>query len=188
MPDVKIVVLGGRCVGKSALTIQMVQKHFVEEYDSTIENSYRKQILVGKNQCILDILDTGEVGYSAMRDQYARTGEGFIMTYSITDRRSFDELAEFYHHVVQVKKTTSIACILVGNKCDLTMTRQVSEEEAKELAKHFDNCPFFETSAKERTNVHEIFHECTKQISKKIHNRNTSNPPYPHKNKNCSFM
>ena len=28
-------------VGKSALTIQLIQNHFVDEYDPTIEDSYR---------------------------------------------------------------------------------------------------------------------------------------------------
>jgi small GTP-binding protein len=45
-------------VGKSALTIQLIQNHFVEEYDPTIEDSYRKQVVIDGETCQLDILDT----------------------------------------------------------------------------------------------------------------------------------
>ena len=51
-------------MGKSALTIQLIQNHFVDEYDPTIEDSYRKQVVIDGETCLLDILDTAgqEVG------------------------------------------------------------------------------------------------------------------------------
>lgn len=77
MTEYKLVVVGAGGVGKSALTIQLIQNHFVDEYDPTIEDSYRKQVVIDGETCLLDILDTaGQEEYSAMRDQYMRTGEG----------------------------------------------------------------------------------------------------------------
>ena len=58
MREYKIVVLGSGGVGKSALTVQFVQGIFVEKYDPTIEDSYRKQVEVDSQQCMLEILDT----------------------------------------------------------------------------------------------------------------------------------
>lgn len=58
MREYKIVVLGSGGVGKSALTVQFVQEIFVEKYDPTIEDSYRKQVEVDGQQCMLEILDT----------------------------------------------------------------------------------------------------------------------------------
>lgn len=49
MTEYKLVVVGAGGVGKSALTIQLIQNHFVDEYDPTIEDSYRKQVVIGKN-------------------------------------------------------------------------------------------------------------------------------------------
>ena len=40
------------------MTIQLIQNHFVDEYDPTIEDSYRKQVVIDGETCLLDILDT----------------------------------------------------------------------------------------------------------------------------------
>ncbi|KAJ2412090.1 RAS1 protein, partial [Coemansia sp. RSA 2531] len=56
--EYKLVVVGGGGVGKSALTIQFIQSHFVDEYDPTIEDSYRKQCTIDNETAMLDVLDT----------------------------------------------------------------------------------------------------------------------------------
>jgi GTPase KRas protein len=164
MTEYKLVIVGGGGVGKSALTIQLIQNHFIDEYDPTIEDSYRKQVTIDDNTCLLDILDTaGQEEYSAMRDQYMRTGQGFILVYAITSRSSFDEIASFREQIRRVKDKDKVPMILVGNKCDLETERQVTTSEGQELAKSF-GCPFFESSAKSRINVEESFYELVREI------------------------
>lgn len=76
MREYKLVVLGSGGVGKSALTVQFVQGIFVEKYDPTIEDSYRKQVEVDNSQCMLEILDTaGTEQFTAMRDLYMKNGQ-----------------------------------------------------------------------------------------------------------------
>ncbi len=58
LKEYKLVVVGGGGVGKSALTIQFIQSHFVTEYDPTIEDSYRKQCVIDDEVALLDILGT----------------------------------------------------------------------------------------------------------------------------------
>lgn len=158
LKEYKLVVVGGGGVGKSALTIQLIQSHFVDEYDPTIENSYRKQCTLDGELVLLDILDTaGQEEYSAMREQYMRTGEGFLLVYSINSRTSLEELQSFYEQIQRVKDSDFVPVLVVGNKCDLEIERQVSYEEGLSLAKSF-NCPFLETSAKQRINVEEAFY------------------------------
>lgn len=61
MTEYKLVVVGAGGVGKSALTIQLIQNHFVDEYDPTIEDSYRKQVVIGKCPCAADITKSPSV-------------------------------------------------------------------------------------------------------------------------------
>ena len=61
-----------------------------------------------------------------MRDQYMRTGEGFLLVYSITNRSSFEEIGNFREQILRVKDAESVPMVLCGNKCDLEEDRQVS--------------------------------------------------------------
>jgi small GTP-binding protein len=62
---------------------------------------------------------------SAMREQYMRTGEGFLLVYSITSRNSFEEISTFHQQILRVKDKDSFPVIVVANKCDLEYERQV---------------------------------------------------------------
>lgn len=129
------------------------------------EDSYRKQVTIDSETCLLDILDTGkqlqgdlviayatlagQEEYSAMRDQYMRTGQGFLMVYAITSRSSFEELVSFKDQILRVKESDRVPMVVVGNKSDLESERQVSTQEGMDLARSF-GAPFFESSAKTR--------------------------------------
>lgn len=165
--EYKLVVVGGGGVGKSAITIQLIQSHFVDEYDPTIEDSYRKQCVVDGQQAILDILDTaGQEEYLAMREQYMRTGEGFLLVYAINSKNSLDELQGFYEQIQRVKDADNVPVLVVGNKSDLEIERQVSYEEGLAFAKSV-GCPFLEASAKQRINVDESFYGLVRSINSK---------------------
>jgi len=166
--DYKLVVLGSGGVGKSALTIQLTQKQFVYEYDPTVEDCYRKQKVIDGETCMLEILDTAgqEEFAGAVRDQYMRQGQGFLIVYSITTKSSFAEAKYLHERVLRAKEAQhdeAVCLILVGNKCDLVKERVVSTEEGKLCAKQW-NCPFFEASAKEDINVDEAFYELVREV------------------------
>ncbi|KAI9683559.1 MAG: Ras GTPase [Trizodia sp. TS-e1964] len=162
--EYKLVVVGGGGVGKSCLTIQLIQSHFVDEYDPTIEDSYRKQCIIDDEVALLDVLDTaGQEEYSAMREQYMRTGEGFLLVYSITSRQSFEEIMTFQQQILRVKDKDYFPIIVVGNKCDLEGERQVSKQEGEAAARGF-RCKFIETSAKSRFNVDNAFYDIVREI------------------------
>uniref|UniRef100_A0AC11DM99 RAP2C, member of RAS onco family n=1 Tax=Ovis aries TaxID=9940 RepID=A0AC11DM99_SHEEP len=95
MREYKVVVLGSGGVGKSALTVQFVTGTFIEKYDPTIEDFYRKEIEVDSSPSVLEILDTaGTEQFASMRDLYIKNGQGFILVYSLVNQQSFQETGE----------------------------------------------------------------------------------------------
>nr|XP_033816993.1 ras-related protein R-Ras isoform X2 [Geotrypetes seraphini] len=165
MEKYKVVVVGGGGVGKSALTIQFIQSYFVSDYDPTIEDSYTKICTIDGKQTRLDILDTaGQEEFGAMREQYMRTGEGFLLIFAINDRGSFNEISKFHTQILRVKDRDEFPMILVGNKADLDLQRQVSKEEVMSFARE-NRIPYMEASAKIRLNVDESFYELVRAIS-----------------------
>ncbi|KAK2718711.1 hypothetical protein QYM36_005893 [Artemia franciscana] len=126
----KLVVVGGGGVGKSALTIQFIQSYFVTDYDPTIEDSYTKQCVIDDVVAKLDILDTaGQEEFSAMREQYMRSGEGFLLVFSVADRASFDEIFKFHKQILRVKDRDEFPMLMAGNKADLEHNRVMEDEE-----------------------------------------------------------
>ncbi|XP_049995348.1 ras-related protein M-Ras isoform X1 [Alexandromys fortis] len=165
LPTYKLVVVGDGGVGKSALTIQFFQKIFVPDYDPTIEDSYLKHTEIDNQWAILDVLDTaGQEEFSAMREQYMRTGDGFLIVYSVTDKASFEHVDRFHQLILRVKDRESFPMILVANKVDLMHLRKITREQGKEMAtKH--NIPYIETSAKDPPlNVDKAFHDLVRVI------------------------
>lgn len=67
----------------------------------------------------------GQVEFTAMRDQYMRCGEGFIICYSVTDRHSFQEASEYRKLIARVRLTQDIPLVLIANKLDLQSQRKV---------------------------------------------------------------
>ncbi|KAJ1366557.1 hypothetical protein KIN20_027244 [Parelaphostrongylus tenuis] len=165
LPTYRLVVIGDGGVGKSSLTIQFFQKQFLDYYDPTIEDQYIQHCEVDGNWVIMDVLDTaGQEEFSAMREQYMRSGRGFLLVYSVTDRKSFDEVTRLYTQVLRVKDRTEYPVLLVANKIDLINQRVVSEEDGRSLAASL-KLPYIETSAKNPpVNVDAAFHELVRIV------------------------
>jgi len=166
--EYKIVVVGRGCVGKSAIIIQFIQNYFVEIYDPTVEDTYRRQVCLDNEVFVLDILDTaGQEEYSSMCDYYMKFGDGFLCVYSINRRDSFEAIAEYYEKVLYIKDCSQVPSVIVGNKCDLISDREVNLEELKKMAKLY-NAGYTEASAKLKINIDKCFSLLIKEIKKCI--------------------
>ncbi|RMX81507.1 hypothetical protein D0869_06758, partial [Hortaea werneckii] len=164
-----IAVIGSGGVGKSCLTAQFVQGVFIESYDPTIEDSYRKQIDVDGRQVMLEIMDTaGTEQFTSMREFYMRDAHGFLLVFSITSMSSLEELRELREQIVQIKGgDPHVPIVLVGNKSDLEEDRKVSRSQAFKVSQAWGNVPYYETSARRRQNVSEVFVDVCRQIIRK---------------------
>ncbi|KAF9185504.1 hypothetical protein BGZ51_002626 [Haplosporangium sp. Z 767] len=167
LPLHKVIMVGSGGVGKSALTLQYMYGDFVEEYDPTKADSYRKKVTLDNQDCQIDILDTaGQEEYAAIRDNYYRSGEGFICVFSLCEYESFTHTQEFKDQISRVLDDDKIPFILVGNKADLTQLRKVNQDEAAARAAEW-NCPYYETSAKTRHNVDEVYTVLMRKIQQR---------------------
>jgi GTPase KRas protein len=180
--SIKIVILGAGGIGKSATTIQFIQHHFIDEYDPTIEDNYRKQVRVDDRTVVLDILDTaGPEEYSSMLQLWMETGHGVYGMYSITDERSLKEL-EYHLERAGRMKGGAYPAIVVGNKCDLATERKVSQERGQALAKQY-NAMWIETSARDNRNIEEAMLMLTRAILAADKSRNHKATPPPKKDR-----
>jgi len=155
--------VGSGAVGKSAMTLQLINNRFVEGHDPTIEDSYQKYISIDEKPCRLDILDTaGQEEFKSMRPHQLRQGQGYLVVYSVTDATSFQKVREFYEQIVRSKgKEDNVIMCLCGNKSDLEDQRKVTKEEGEKMSETLKSLGskvlFFETSAKSNKNVEECF-------------------------------
>lgn len=135
------------------------------------------------------MLDTaGQEEFSAMREQYMRKGDGFLLVYSVTDTQSFENIMHFYVQILRVKDRDSYPMLLVANKVDLVHLRKVSEEQGRELS-HKLNIPYIETSAKDPPlNVDSCFHEVVRIIRNYPSNDHFDRNKRGSRRKNCSVM
>ena len=143
MREYKLVVLGAGGVGKSCLTVQFVQGVYLDTYDPTIEDSYRKTIEIDNKVFDLEILDTAGIAqFTAMRELYIKSGMGFLLVYSVTDRQSLEELMELREQVLRIKDSDRVPMVLIGNKADLINERVISVEEGIEVSSNGVEFPF----------------------------------------------
>merc|ERR1711962_807392 len=151
-------------MGPPRICHYLFQSYFVTDYDPTIEDSYTKQCVIDNHVAKLDILDTaGQEEFSAMREQYMRSGEGFLLIFSLTERASFEEIYKFHKQVLRVKDRDEFPMLIVGNKADMDRNRQASLADCEDMAKQLKT-PFIECSAKNRMNVDQSFHELVRLI------------------------
>ncbi|PAA74565.1 hypothetical protein BOX15_Mlig023605g1, partial [Macrostomum lignano] len=163
--EYKVVVLGSGGVGKSALTVKFVSGNFVEKYDPTIEDFYKKHIRVDQQPAVLEILDTaGTEQFTSMRDLYIKNGQGFVVLFSVTSMQTFRDIQQLREQISRVKNQPRCPIVLVGNKADLAELRQVSGQDALALAEQW-GCAYLETSAKTGHNVEEVFLEVVNEMT-----------------------
>ena len=163
----KIIIIGDSGVGKSNILGRYLHNEFKHDTKSTVGVEFgSKQLKVDGVNIKLQIWDTaGEERYRAITSAYYKGSKGCFIVYDITSEISFENVEKWYEEI-RKSAEKEISIILVGNKCDLENERKVSIELGQSKAKNL-NCPFFETSALNNTNIVTAF----QSISENIYNR-----------------
>lgn len=101
-----------------------------------------------------------------MTASYYRNAVGAILTYDITSEESFKNVSKWLQEAKELAGD-DIICILVGNKKDLEVNRQVPFLKASEFAQQ-NSLSFYETSARTGYHINEVFSVLTKSILVKV--------------------
>jgi small GTP-binding protein len=123
---------------------------------------------------MLNILDTaGQEEYKALRDEYMRAGDGFLMVFDLSSEKSFNELETFRTQIQRSKDTDYPPIVVVGNKSDLPEDMKFSgaSKRAKEQCEAW-KVKYLETSAKTRSNIDESFNNLVIEILNKLNKGN----------------
>lgn len=165
----KVVLLGDGGVGKSSLMNRFVSGKFDSQSFHTIGVEFlNKDVTVEGQSYTLQIWDTaGQERFKSLRTPFYRGSDLCLLVYAVDDIKSFKNLAmwrkEFLYYA-DVREKDNFPFILLGNKIDVN-ERAVSQEEAHHFCKEIGGIPYYETSAKDSTNVDVAFNAAVKRLN-----------------------
>ncbi|KAM8872182.1 ras-related protein Rab-9A-like [Synchiropus picturatus] len=164
----KVILLGDGGVGKSSLMNRYVTNKFDSRLFHTIGVEFlNRELEVDGRSVTLQIWDTaGQERFRSLRTPFYRGSDCCLLTFSVDDGQSFLNLANWkkeFTYYADVKEPDSFPFVVLGNKLDVS-ERQVSGEDARQWCQENGGIPYFETSAKDATNVASAFEEAVRRI------------------------
>lgn len=162
----KVIVVGDPSVGKTSTVLRFTYNAFTRTYMPTIGTSIsEKNIKIGNNNVNLIIWDVaGQSKFEMMRRHFYQGAESVLMVFDLTLRKTFESMKNWIADIKKsLKSSTLIISFMIGNKNDLAEDRQVSREEAEQLAQEL-GVEYLETSALTGENVNEVFHKIAKIV------------------------
>ncbi|KAM3594209.1 uncharacterized protein V6R79_004208 [Siganus canaliculatus] len=153
----RLLMLGDSGVGKTCMLRRFTESEFDPSHISTIGVDFKmKTLQIDGLKVRVQIWDTaGQERYHTITKQYYRRAQGIVFVYDITNKMSFQHLAKWASDVDEYAPDM-VQRILVGNKADEELTRQVTTEQGSKLAETY-GMEFFETSASTGSNICESF-------------------------------
>mmetsp|Transcript_3426 Transcript_3426/g.6054 ORF Transcript_3426/g.6054 Transcript_3426/m.6054 type:complete len:202 (+) Transcript_3426:211-816(+) len=166
----KMLLIGDSGVGKSCLLLRFADNTYNESHISTIGVDFKIRTIELDSKTIkLQIWDTaGQERFRTIAAAYYRGAHGIVITYDITDRKSFENVRSWMDEIGKYG-SERVNKLLVGNKADLVAKRAVETEEGQDLANSL-GMKFLETSAKTSENVEQAFITMTREIMNSISN------------------
>jgi Ras-related protein Rab-1A len=151
-----VLILGESAVGKSALLLRFTDGSFQDTHVATIGVDFKIKTLTEGGKVIkLQIWDTaGQERFRSITKSYYAGSHGVAIVFDVANRESFDRV-DFWVTELESSALAAPCRILIGNKCDRT-DRVVTTAEGEALAQRLD-IPYLETSAKDSTNVGQMF-------------------------------
>jgi Ras-related protein Rab-1A len=160
----KILTIGESGVSKTCLLLRYTDNKFVKNYLTTIGIDFRAKVIGHLGKSIkLKVWDTaGQERFRNITQQYYKGADGIVLVYEVTDRESFEKVADWMTQINTYTVTEKIGIVLLGNKIDVN-PREVKNEEGIEMANRY-GIKHYETSALNNFNIDEAFKWLTEDI------------------------
>ena len=151
MTNIKVVFLGESYVGKTSLINRYISDKFYEEVMSTLAGTYStKSIYYQNKEYFFNIWDTaGRQNFRALNKIFLKDVNIIVLVYDITKKQSFLELQYWLDLILEDHPDAYL--ILVGNKDDLFIEREIKKSDGEKFANVIHSA-FTETSAKDSHN------------------------------------
>ena len=162
----KVVLIGESGVGKTCIINQFMNGKFNADSLATLTARFcRKNIVFsGDKNITLDIWDTaGQEMFRSLNRIFYSNSKVVVLVYDVTNKKSFDELKNYWWGQIKENCNNNIIIALAANKCDLYEQRQVSDEEGEEFAESL-GALFASTSAKNDSGITKLFEDIASRI------------------------
>ena len=162
----KCIIIGDVSCGKTCITKRFTEDVFDDDHKITIGVDFATTTLRVNNKLIkIQIWDTaGQETFLSITKTYYKHVHMCIIVYDVTNRESYRNVLRWYKEVVNNCLEKDVHIMIIGNKIDLrdeSNSMHVSTEEADGFScRH--NFSFMETSAKNATNIDDMFYVLTK--------------------------
>ena len=163
----KILLIGDLGVGKSCVILRYVEGDFPGNIMSSIGVDFKtKQIDLDDRLIKLQIWDTaGHEKFRTITTSYYKSAHAIIILYDITQKASFDHIRNWLTEIDKFGKQ-GVLKVIVGNKLDMENNRKITKEVAENLALKY-GIKLWEVSAKDNTNIEEMFLDTIKTLLEK---------------------
>ena len=162
----KLVLLGDMNVGKSSIFQRFITGEFPESHEPTIGSCYNfKNVEFEEHIVRVELWDTaGQERFHSLAALYYKNAQAACVVYDVTSEKSF-ERAQKWIEELHEKGGADIVVALTANKIDAE-GHKVPREEAMTLAQE-QGLLFMEVSAKENTNVDNLFRTIAQKLPQK---------------------
>lgn len=160
----KLVLLGDSSVGKTSIARRMTSNTFSEFQESTIGASFMtKHFETSKESINYEIWDTaGQERYRSLAPMYYRGAHCVFLVFDLTNRDSYEAIKNWEKEIKNNAKDV-VLTILIGNKSDLCVSRQIAEREVEEYAESI-SAKYYETSAKSGIRINTMLDYMNKML------------------------
>ncbi len=161
---IKTIIIGDPGVGKTSLVKQFISEKFSRDYRITIgTNIFTKKLILHTGETVkMQLWDiAGQERWIKMRHLYYNGAHGVMMVADLTRRKTFEQLVKFWK-LDLMEHCEKAPIILIANKNDLI--NEITKEEIEIIRNDIGARYFFNTSAKDGTNVNKSFEILANEI------------------------